>query len=90
MTTQEKKDKIKALAVKMLDESRAAMVGNIEKALNCGAIDPSDWDENYAPMILPKAILTAVLQSEADQYDGSNTSFAKEIKATVKNLRHFI
>lgn len=85
-----KKAKIKKLALDMLKESHEAMVKNIDKALNSGAIDVDDWDENSNPMILPKCIVTAVLEQEATQYDGTGTSFEKKIKKEVKNIRYFI
>jgi len=41
-------------------------------------------------MILPKCIVVAVLESEADQYKATGTSFEKEVKKEVRNLRCFI
>ena len=48
---------------------------NIKKALTCGALDTEAWDEKNAPMILPKIIAIAVLESEANQYKAEGTPF---------------
>ena len=88
MTT--KQQKIKALVADMLNQSHKAMMGKIDKALNSGAIDSDSWDENINPMILPKCIVTALLEQESTQYGGSGTSFQKEIKKEVKNIRYFL
>lgn len=90
MTTQEKADKIKSLVTDMLNDSHQAMIKKIDKALNSGAIDVDSWDENDKPMIVPKCIVTAILEQESTQYSGSGTSFEKQIKKEVKNIRYFI
>jgi len=74
----------------MLERSIPAMEDNLKKVLNSGAIDVDNWDENNNPMILPKTILIALLESEADQYKAKGTSFEKEINKGVKNLKYFI
>ena len=85
-----KNDKIKKLVADMLKESQAAMVKKIDAALNSGAIDIEVWDENSNPMILPKCIVTAILENESKQYEGKGTSFEKQIKKEVKNIRYFL
>ena len=90
MTTQEKKNKIKSLAEDMLKESFDAMIKKVEKALNSGAIDIDSWDENNNPMILPKCIVTAILQDESTQYEGKGTSFEKQVKKEVQNIRYYL
>ena len=72
-----KKEQIKALVTEMLDESHEAMIKNIDKVLNSGAIDIDGWDEK---MILPKTIITAILQKESIQRDGRGTSYEKQVK----------
>ena len=86
----ENKDKISQLANELLSESIPHMRKMIERALRSGAIDVDGWDEKNNPMILPKAILVAVLEHEADQYRLMGTSFEREVKKEVKNLQHFI
>ena len=90
MTTQEKKNKIKSLTEDMLKESFDDMIKKVEKALNSGAIDIDSWDENNNPMILPRCIITAILQDESTQYEGKGTSFEKQVKKEVKNIRYYL
>ena len=89
-TTKSKKEAIAQLVKDMLNESHEAMLKKIDKALNSGAVDVDEWDEAYNPMILPKCILIAILQDEATQYGGKGTSFEKQVKAEVKNIRYFL
>ena len=90
MTTQDKKNKIKSLVTDMLNESHEAMVKKIDKALNSGADDVDDWDETHNPMILPKCIVTAILQNESTQYEGKGTTFEKQVKKEVQNIKYNI
>ena len=90
MERDEKKQKIKALVDEMLEISRKDMSKKIDRILNSGSLDIDNWREDYNPMILPKIIITALLQNESTQYDGSGTSFEKEIKKEVKNLSYFL
>lgn len=90
MNTSEKKEKVKSLVSDMLKESYEDMISKIDKALNSGAIDIDNWDEKNRPMILPKCIVTALLEEESTQYTGSGTSFEKEIKKEVKNIKYFL
>lgn len=88
MTT--KSSKIKKLSVNLLKQSYNAMVNKIDNVLISGAIDIDEWDKNTNPMILPKCIVIALLQNEATQYDGKGTSFEKQIKKEVDNIKYFI
>ena len=90
MTIQEKKDKIKALALQQLERSHADMIKKIDKAMNSGAVDPESWSPLFGPMILVNCIVGAILEDEATQYNGGGTSYAKEMKADIKNIRRFI
>lgn len=85
-----KKEKVSKLAKDMLQDSYNAMLKKVEKALNSGAINIDDWDEKTNPMVLPKSIVIAILQDESTQYDGKGTSFEKEIKKNVSNIKHFL
>lgn len=84
------KEKIKSLVQSMITESTLSMNKKIDKVLNSGAIDIETWNENNNSMIVPKAILIALLQNEAGQYSAKGTSFEKVINKEVKNLSHFI
>ena len=66
------------------------MESKIDGALNSGAIDIDSWQEDDSPMVLPKIIITAILENESTQYQGKGTSFEKKIKKEVKNLKYFI
>jgi len=88
--TQAKREKIEALTKRILEDSYEAMKGKVSKALNSGAIDIESWDERNNPMILPKCIVIAILQDEATQYEAKGTSFERDVKKEVKNIRCFI
>lgn len=90
MKTNTKKKKIKAHVKDMLKQSHKAMLEKIDRALNSGAIDVDSWEEDNKPMVLPKTIVTALLESESTQYTGRGTSHEKRIKKDVKNLRYYI
>ena len=85
-----KKEKIKELVKEMLIESHNKAMQNIDRVLNSGCIDIDSWDEKIAPMILPKAILTAILENEAIQYTAKGTIFDRKIKKEVKNIKYFL
>ena len=85
-----KKQKIKELVKDMLIESHKAALKSIDKALNSGCIDIEGWDEENAPMVLPKCIVTAILEDESIQYTGRGTSYEKQVKKKVKNIRYFL
>lgn len=90
MSLQDKKDKIKSLVTDMLQESYEAMLKKVDKVLNSGSIDIDSWEESRKPMFLPKCIITAILQNESTQYEGKGTSFEKDIKKEVRNIRYFL
>jgi hypothetical protein len=85
-----KQEQIEAITNEMLNGAKIAIQKLIKKALNSGAIDVEAWDENNNPMLLPKVILIAALENEADQYKATNTSFEKKIKKEVNNLKLFL
>lgn len=85
-----KKDKIKKLVKDMLIESHNKAIKNIDKILDSGCIDIENWDEKNAPMVLPKTILTAILENESVQYNGRSTFRYKQLKKDVKNIKLFL
>ncbi len=85
-----KQEKIKSLVEEMLTDSYESMKKNIDKVLKSGAIDIDGWDKKNSPMILPKCIVTAILQNEATQYEGKGTSFEKQVKKEAQNIRYFL
>lgn len=90
MDTEQKKIELKELIRGMLKRSNEAMIDNIDKLLKSGAIDIDSWDEKVNPMILPKCMVTAILQNESHQYEGKGTSFEKQIKKEVNNMKYFL
>lgn len=90
MTNQEKEAKIKKHVEDMLKYSYEAMLKRIDDVLASGAVDVQAWDEKYAPMLLPKTIVSALLQRETVQYMGKGTDYEKRIKGDVKNILYFI
>lgn len=90
MTRKQKEQKIKSLVKDMLKESHIEMIKKIDKVLISGAIDVDGWDDKHNFMLLPKAIVTAILENESTQYNGSGTYFEKEQKKTVRNIKYFI
>lgn len=91
MKTQAKKTKIKKLVKELLKESHKAQIKKIETALNSGSLDLENWDHENNSMILPKIITTAILEDAAVRhYTAKGTSFERQIKKEVKNLRYFI
>ena len=83
-----KKAKLKRLASELLKDSQKAMKDKIDKAINSGSLDIDSWDERT--FILPKIIVAALLEDEAEQYKGKGTSFEKYVKKEIKNLRYFL
>ena len=81
-----KKQKIKELVKDMLIESHKKALESIDKALNSGCVDIDGWDEENAPMILPKCILTAILEDEARQYTARGTKYEKQMKKTISSM----
>lgn len=85
-----KQEKIRAHVVDMLEMSYNAMLKKVDRAINCGFFDIEAWDENDAPMILPKIIVTAILQDEGGQYSGKGTKYEKKVKRDANKLQIFL
>lgn len=85
-----KKRAIKKLTKKLLKESYKEAEKKIDKAINSGALNIDDWSAEYNSFIIPKIIIVSILENEAEEYKATNTSFEKEVKKEVKNLKLFI
>ena len=85
-----KKEKIEKLVNDMLTDCLEIMKQDIKKTLNSCSLDIENWDEKNNKMIIPKSILIAVLEKNANQYKATGTSFEKEVKKNVKNLSYYI
>ena len=90
MNTLEKQSKIKSLVAEMLQDSHEAMLKKLDTVFNSGCIDADGWDEKSSPMVLPKSIVTALLESESVQFSGRGTCHEKQVKKEVRNIRYFI
>jgi hypothetical protein len=80
------KETIEILVNEMLDDAFNAIKKKVTKAINSGGLDVDSWDENVNKMILPKTIVIALLEDEAEQYKGKGTSFEKKVAKDVKNV----
>jgi len=85
-----KKVQIETHVKNMLEYANKDMIKKITKALNSSAIDVDGWEPDNNPMILPKIILIAILETEAEQYKATGTCFEKQVKKEVKNLKLFL
>lgn len=83
----EKEKQLAALVSDMLKRSHDDAIKNIQKVLKSGAIDLESWDGG---MVLPKTIVTALLEEESTRWVGTGTSYAKQAKKDVKNIRMFL
>jgi hypothetical protein len=90
MNTTDKKQSIKNRVEELLKDSYIDAQKKIDKAINSGAIDIENWDPNYNSWILPKIIVTAILENASQDYQGKGTEFEKQIKKEVNNLKLFL
>lgn len=88
----ENKEKVKALVIEMLNDSHKAMLKKLETILNnTHVIDLDNWDEKNAPMLLPKMIVTALLENDAKQYSPpKDYPNARQLKQQIKNISYII
>ena len=85
-----KENEIKELVIDMLNESYQAMIKNVDRVIKSGAIDIDGWDNKINSMILPKCIVTAILENESQQYQAKGTSFEKQVKKEVNKIKYFL
>lgn len=86
----DKKETIKKHVEDMLDKSLKDIKNNIDKVFESDAVDINGWDQKHNNMLLPKAIVIAILEREAEQYSARGTSHEKYIKKEVNNIKKFI
>ena len=65
---QTKAEKVEALVLGMLSDCVDRMKKDVKKIISSSAVRHDDWDEDNDPMLLPKSILIAVLEGNAEQY----------------------
>ena len=90
MTKEEKKDKIKQLVIEMLTGSHENSIAKIDVAIDAINKDMDEWDGIHSKMVLPKAIVTAILKSETHQYTGKGTCFERWVNKRVKIIKYHI
>ena len=82
--------KIKLLTENFLADAYIAMEKKIEKAIQSGSLDIDSWEENNNPAIIPKIIVTALLEDESKQWSCEGSSFQKEMRKEINNLKLFL
>ena len=83
-----KRERLKNAVLGCLSESiEAIKTKTLDKALNSGAININDWDEENSPMILVKGIIIGILKSEAEQYSAKGTNFEKAVEGISNRIR---
>ena len=78
--------KLEKIVNDMLDNAFRHIKANVAKAVQAAEI--TEWDEDNNPYVIPKGIIIALLNNEADQYCAKGTSHEKQIKkikVQVKN-----
>lgn len=81
------RDQVQDLTASLIGTVTEGMQENLPRFLKAIPHLLRDWDENINPMILPKILLIALLETQADQYRGRGTSFEDTIKTEVNNLK---
>jgi len=91
MNNTKKKNLIKRHVKIMMRDSQKHMMEKLEKVLVSGCIDLENWDAENAPMIVPKAIMCALLDNEHFQYAPPKTIASyKQWKKEKRNITYFI
>lgn len=85
-----KRNQIKFHVDQMLDNALAEMKAKVGKVIVSGAIDIENWSPDYDSMLLPKAILIALLENEADQYKATGTTHERKVSKDVKSIKLFL
>lgn len=86
----DKKKYIKDLVSSHIDHVANDMKSQIDKALNCGALDIDSYDPKVNGMVIPKIILVTLLENSADNLRCKGSSIEEEIKSEVDNLKCFV
>lgn len=84
------KEQIAKLVKELLTASHESMLNKIDKVVASNCIDTEGWSKDGNSMILAKCIAIAILQDESTKYEAKGTSFERQIKKEVNNIRYFI
>ena len=87
-----KKKEIRDHVLGMIDNSCQHMKNKLNDVMKSGAVNVEGWNPDYRPMLLPRAIVTALLQYVSNQYvsnqfDGRCTSFEKQMKYDIAKIK---
>jgi DNA replication protein DnaD len=89
MSLEQTKDFVYNQALEMLEISKDLMVRSINKIINSGLVDWDSFDINKK-MIIPKTILLAVLEEEAQGYKGKGTSLERKVRKTANKYKEIL
>lgn len=89
MTRKQKEKAVRKLTYAILYEAYLSAREAVSRAVNSGAINIDSYDENHR-MVLPKSIAAAVLEIEVRPLKGIGTSYERQVKKNIKNIKHFI
>jgi hypothetical protein len=84
------KEKIKSLVLEMLETSHKAMINKLDNVFKHNTvINIDNWNVSNEPMIIPKNIVVALLESEANQYTVPNSyPNARKIKQQTELIKY--
>ena len=85
-----KRKQIKDLVDQILDNALAEMKAKVGKVIVSGAIDTENWSPDHDSMLIPKAIVIALLENEADQYKATGTTHERKVSKDVENIKLFL
>lgn len=85
-----KKQQVQDLVIEMLNSSFEAMKKKAIEAINSDAVNTENWSEVINPMILPKTIVSAVLERECTQYIHPDKKEAKKQRKEINHIKYYI
>lgn len=79
-------EKIQKIVNNMLENAFKHIREKISTAVQ--AADITEWDEDNNPYVIPKGIIIALLNNEAEQYCAKGTSHEKQIKKIKEQVKN--
>ena len=74
----------------MIDDHYNQMVKKAQKLLESWAVNFDEWDADNSPMVLPKTIMTALLESEVHAYSAKWTTHERKVKKMASEFIYHI
>jgi len=91
MTRKQKEALCRRYARECLKYAVKEMQDNIDKAIKSGAVSITDWGPNFAPYIMPKTIVCAVLEHQAASHINTvPKAYKRMVKKSIRNIRYFL